>query len=68
MPSTAIRYFNYDSAARELHVTFTSGRRYVYAQVSPDVVTAFGRAPSRGAFFNAHIRDHYDYREEERVG
>lgn len=63
MPSTAIRYLNYDSRTRELRVTFASGRRYVYAQVPPAIHVAFSHAPSRGAFFNQHIRDHYAYRE-----
>jgi hypothetical protein len=62
MPSTAIRYLNYDSARRELRVTFTSGRRYVYEQVPPAIYAAFSNAPSRGAFFNRQIRDRYAYR------
>jgi hypothetical protein len=66
MPSTAIRHFRYDSAKAELTVTFVSGRRYIYAQVPPEVFTAFGEAPSKGAFFNAEIRDAYAYREVER--
>lgn len=65
MPSTVIRHFNYDSQARELRVIFTSGRRYIYAQVPQHVVTAWREAPSRGAYFNAHIRDHFAYRELE---
>lgn len=63
MPSTAIRYFNYDSQTSELKVTFVTGRRYVYARVPPDVAAAFAHAPSRGAYFNHQIRDRYAYRE-----
>jgi KTSC domain len=63
MPSTAIRHFAYDAATRELLVIFTSGRRYLYAEVPPDLVTAFGLAPSRGAFFNDSIRDRFATRE-----
>ena len=63
MPSTAIRHFAYDSAKAELTVTFITGRRYIYAQVPPEVFTAFGEAPSKGAFFNAEISDAYAYRE-----
>lgn len=63
MPSTAIRHFAYDAERRELLVIFTSGRRYLYADVPPDLVTAFGTAPSRGAFFNQWIRERFAYRE-----
>ena len=66
MPSTAIRHFAYDSAKAELVVTFTSGRRYVYANVPPEIFTAFGEAPSKGAYFNAVIRDAFAYHELER--
>ncbi|MEH2476007.1 hypothetical protein V1281_002820 [Nitrobacteraceae bacterium AZCC 2161] len=63
MPSTAIRLLAYDADAGELRVTFVSGRRYVYAQVPPEVYSAFIHAPSRGAFFNHEIRDRYAFRE-----
>ncbi|HEY0219753.1 MAG TPA: KTSC domain-containing protein [Afipia sp.] len=63
MPSTAIRNIAYDTAARELWVTFTSGRRYVYEGVAPEIVQAFQHADSRGTFFNHEIRDRYPYRE-----
>lgn len=63
MPSTAIRNIAYDTAARELWVTFTSGRRYVYEDVAAEVVHSFQHADSRGAFFNHEIRDRYPYRE-----
>ena len=63
MPSTAIRHLSYDSTRRELSVRFVSGRRYVYADVPPEVFEAFSNAASRGAFFNHEIRDRYAYRE-----
>jgi hypothetical protein len=63
MPSTAIRYFRYDSARRQLQVTFVTGRRYVYDDVPPSVCAAFSAAFSKGAFFNREIRDRYEYRE-----
>ena len=66
MPSTAIRYFRYDSAKRELQVTFVTGRRYIYADVPPDAADAFRAAPSKGTFFNREIRDRYAYREVAR--
>ena len=68
MPSKAIRYFRYDSANRELQVTFVTGRRYVYDDVPPDVFDAFRAAFSKGTFFNGQIREHYACREIVREG
>ncbi|MCR6734557.1 MAG: KTSC domain-containing protein [Afipia sp.] len=61
--SSAIAYIDYNAAARELHVTFTSGRRYSYADVPAEVYFQFCRAASKGVFFNAMIRDHYAFAE-----
>jgi lysyl-tRNA synthetase class 2 len=54
-----IRSFRYDPEARELHVTFVSGRRYVYADVPAEVAEEMRLAFSKGSFFNRRIRDHF---------
>jgi hypothetical protein len=59
MPSTVVRRFDYDPAARALDVEFVSGRRYRYAGVPGQVARAFREAFSKGRFFNARIRDRY---------
>ncbi|SDI01992.1 lysyl-tRNA synthetase, class 2 [Bradyrhizobium sp. Rc2d] len=59
MPSSVIRFFRYAPDARELKVTFVSGRLYVYEDVPAEVVAAFKDARSKGTFFNQHIRDRY---------
>lgn len=67
MPQTAssvITRFDYNAAARELHVTFTSGRRYSYFGVPAEVYYQFCRAASKGEFFNAMIRDRYAFAEQ----
>ena len=63
MPSTVIRRFMYVPDTRELTIEFVTGRRYVYADVPPADVDEFRTAPSRGVYFNRHIRDRFDYRE-----
>jgi hypothetical protein len=64
MPSTAIQRIDYDSAKRELFVTFVpTGKTYVYFGVPADVYRAFREASSRGQYFNFYIRDRYIYRE-----
>ncbi len=68
MPSTVIRHIDYEPAQRRLHVTFVSGRRYVYDHVPPHIYHLFRNAPSKGEFFNAAIRNIYAYHEEQRFG
>lgn len=60
MPSTVIRSFSYDPAARRLDVTFVSGKRYAYEEVPPDVAEAMKLSFSKGGFFNRHIRDRFE--------
>jgi KTSC domain len=63
MPSSVIRRFHYDPEREELDVLFTTGRRYHYHRVPPQEADAFRAAFSKGRYFNAHIRDAYDYTE-----
>ncbi len=63
MPSSVIRRFAYDPAARALWIEFTTGRRYIYDDVPVDVAEAFGLALSKGIFFNKRIRDDFKSRE-----
>jgi len=63
MPSTVIRDLSYNVATRQLVVTFVTGRVYAYAEVPPDVHSAFRASGSKGRFFNLEIRDRYDCQE-----
>ena len=63
MPSSVIRSFDYDAVRNELSITFVSGKIYVYQLVPRHVFEAFRAAPSKGAFFNQHIRERYPFRE-----
>jgi len=63
MPSSAIREFRYDVTRNELTVCFATGRMYVYSLVPPSVYAAMESAPSKGAYFNEHIRDRYGLRQ-----
>lgn len=60
--SSAIDFIHYDEAEAELHVTFTSGKTYVYYAVPRKIFDEFIAAPSKGIFFNAEIRGRYRYR------
>jgi KTSC domain len=61
MPSTVIRWFNYDADSRKLHIVFQSGRRYIYENVPPQTYAAMKGSFSKGEFFNTHIRDHFSF-------
>jgi lysyl-tRNA synthetase class 2 len=63
MPSTVIRTAHYDPDRRMLDILFTTGRRYLYREVPPDEADRFRAAFSKGRYFNAHIRDRYDFSE-----
>lgn len=66
MPSTAVEHIGYDDAAGELHVTFVGGGAYTYYEVPKQVYTAFRATSSKGQFFNAFIKDRYDFRRHAR--
>lgn len=63
MPSTVIRAVDYRPDRRELDVTFTTGRRYVFHDVPPDAAEAFRAARIKGRHFNARIRGRYAFSE-----
>ena len=65
MPSAVIRSFTYRADARELHVLFTTGRRYVYSEVPAEAAEALRAAFAKGRHFNNRIRGRYPYRELE---
>ena len=63
MPSSVIRQAYYRPEEEVLDILFTTGRRYLYHRVPPDEAERFASAFSKGRYFNAHIRDHYDFTE-----
>lgn len=66
MPSSVIRRFSYDRAARRLRVTFVSGDVYEYDDVPPEVDEGLREAPSKGRYFGPNIRDRYPFHRIER--
>jgi hypothetical protein len=57
--SLVIRDFDYDGNREKLYVTFVSGKTYVYNGVPSRTFEGFARAPSKGTFFDEHIKDHF---------
>ena len=63
MPSTVIGGVDYDRECKQLRITFTTGRVYIYENVPPDIVRALLSSGMRGVYLNRHIRGAYAYRE-----
>ena len=62
--SSALEKVSYDEAARTLCATFRESRRtYIYQDVPQELYDGLIFADSLGRYFNAHIRDHFSYRE-----
>lgn len=61
--SSVIRDAAYAADARELRITFVSGRRYAYANVPQSIFDAFVASSSKGVFFNIAIRGRYHFHE-----
>ena len=63
--SRSIAAIGYDDDAETLEVEFVTGRIYHYRGVSQDVFEDFREAPSKGAYFNQHIKDAYPWEQVE---
>ena len=61
MPSSVIQWFQYSSDKQELLIGFQSGLRYAYQEVPEAIYLGLKEAPSKGAFFNDHIRENYRF-------
>jgi uncharacterized protein (DUF4415 family) len=60
---SVIRAFYYRASPRALEIEFVTGRRYLYHDVPPEEVEALRSAPSKGRYFNSHMRDRYTFDE-----
>ena len=61
--SSILSEVKYDRGSRALDLRFVTGRIYRYSDVPAEMYERLLSADSKGAFFNAHIRDAYAYRE-----
>ena len=61
--STSITSVGYAAATQVLEVVFRRGTVYRYLSVPADVFVDFVAAPSKGRYFNANVRDHYEHRQ-----
>lgn len=61
--SSHIAAVSYDAETQELEVTFKDGTPLIYANVPERVARGFSSALSAGKYFNAQIRDRFDFSE-----
>lgn len=60
--SSAIAWVGYHPETRTLAVALKQGRAYDYLGVPRGVYRALLNAPSKGKFYNAHVKDVYPFR------
>jgi lysyl-tRNA synthetase class 2 len=65
MPSSVIRSYRYDWRRRALNIVFQSKRSYTYWDVPIEIQVGLEAAPSKGEFFNRHIRDKYRFTRDD---
>jgi len=69
LDSSALLAVHYDYGRKVLRATFRDSRRtYDYFNVSPREYAEFLEAKSKGAWFNARIRDHHRFEEVKTFG
>lgn len=57
--SSVLRSVGYEQATATLEIAFVTGGVYRYFEVPPSVHIGLMAAPSRGAYFQKHVRDAY---------
>lgn len=60
--SSNIQSIGYDASTRTLEIEFIKGGIYQYYSVDEIVHGQLMNAPSKGSFFQKHIRDKYETR------
>jgi hypothetical protein len=56
----------YEPRSETLFLRFSDGDWYAYLQVAPSLYADLLAAPSKGRFFQDHIRDRYAFRRLDR--
>lgn len=57
--SSSLRSIGYDRSTQTLEIEFESGSVYRYAGVPLELWLKLKRAPSKGKFFQAYVRDRF---------
>ena len=61
--SSNLAKVGYDPDTREVHIEFTTGGKYIYENVPPEIYTDMMAAPSIGRFFMQRIKKEFEARK-----
>ncbi|SMC94897.1 KTSC domain-containing protein [Pedobacter africanus] len=63
MPSSVIRYFDYNKESHTLKIIFVTGIEYHYKNVPERVFQMLRAAGSKGRYFNHYIKDKFKFKK-----
>lgn len=58
--SSSISCCEYDEDTKEMHITFASGGKHCFKDVTKDVYDGLAASESPGRHFHLHVRRRYD--------
>lgn len=58
--SSSISCCEYDDETKEMHITFASGGKHKFKDVTKDVYDGLAAAKSPGSHFHIHVRRKYE--------
>jgi len=61
MPSTVVKFVEYDPGSMEMKVGYVSGVCYIYKNVPEDVYLQLKTSRVKGIFLNKNIKGNYEY-------
>lgn len=59
--SKSLKSVNYDGGSSTLIIVFRNGGRYLYLDVPKAMYEELLAAPSKGSYFDTHIKDRYKF-------
>ena len=65
MPSSVIRYFDYNKQSHTLKIIFVTGMEYHYKNVPERIFEMLKAAGSKGRYFNHYIKDKFMFKKIE---
>jgi len=63
MPSSVIKYFNYDTASKTLKIIFVTDMVYLYKNVPEKIYKMLKASGSKGRYFNSNIKDKFKFQQ-----
>jgi hypothetical protein len=63
MPSSVVKYFNYNADSHTLRIHYVSGMVYEYLEVPENVYAQLKQSKSKGTYLNKFIKGKFEYRK-----